>query len=182
MNTFTKKMMENALRVREQLGTIRNDEESLKKRRADLSDSAFQREMRAIAQRKADILSEGRKRSDGLYDAYQTAATKAYQLNPDDVTADAKLLNCGIAMNADDLTAMIARNADNLTMKQLIWRYAKEHKITDIQQEEHTLADELQAAEGIRNLYTSAVDRPAFPEYGSADFWESASDGMGDFE
>lgn len=57
---------------------------------------------------------------------------KANQLNPDDITDDIKLLQAGVALSADDLTALFDRNTGNNTMQKLISDFAKQHN-RDIQ-------------------------------------------------
>lgn len=49
------------------------------------------------------------------------------ELRGDQITEDARLLTCGIKLNANELERLFDRNAGNCTMQQIICRYAQEH-------------------------------------------------------
>jgi hypothetical protein len=53
-------------------------------------------------------------------------------LNPDEITDDIKLLNCGIPLKKNDIQAILERNKGNRTMTQLALRYCKENGMDDV--------------------------------------------------
>lgn len=76
-------------------------------------------ERKAEALRKVDILSTAQVKELKKYD----------QLNPKDITEDAKLLNLGVTLSEEDLTAIFDRNKGNSTMEKLIIKYSTQNNI-----------------------------------------------------
>lgn len=78
-----------------------------------------------IEKRKEAALSSAKE----LVEAYQEQLRKADELNPEEITPDANLFNIGVKLNARDIKAILSRNENNNTMKQLALRYAKENGV-----------------------------------------------------
>lgn len=64
------------------------------------------------------------------------------ELRGDQITDDARLLTCGIKLNAGELEKLFDRNAGNGTMQQIIWRYAQEQGLKDFRRTYHTHSSE----------------------------------------
>ena len=61
--------------------------------------------------------------------SYKAELIEDERLRASDLNEDVKLLNLGIKLNKGDIESMLARNAKNRTMTQLILRYADQNKI-----------------------------------------------------
>lgn len=48
-------------------------------------------------------------------------------LEAKEITEDTNLLNCGVTLNANEITALLDKNAGNYTMTTILLRYAEEH-------------------------------------------------------
>lgn len=88
----------------------------------------------------------------GLVDAYETDARREMELVPTDLTDDIRLLNAGIRLTENDLEAMLRRNAGNLTMQQILIRYAAENGIAIRQHGFPEFAGKLSAAQDMRGI------------------------------
>ena len=64
-----------------------------------------------------------------IVEAYEDTLRTADDLNPADITDDAKLFHVGVKLTVRDVEAILSRNKDNATMTQLALRYAEEHGI-----------------------------------------------------
>ena len=99
-----------------------------------------------------------------LCDDYQKKMYQADALNPEELTDDVKLLNAGITLNAKDINELLARNAGNATMEQIVLRYANEKSI-DLGKNPPVFAGhnrEIQAAEdlkGTARIYGRWIDK-----------------------
>lgn len=60
---------------------------------------------------------------------YTWQIEESYGLNPKDITPDVELLKTGVALNERDIDVLLHRSEDNLTMRTLITRYARDNKI-----------------------------------------------------
>ncbi len=73
----------------------------------------------------------------------------ANDLNPNDITDDAKLLNVGVTLSTSDLEKIFDRNQGNSTMERLIIDYAKQNSIELRRFHMMPNSDEIRTVEGI---------------------------------
>lgn len=112
----------------EQASKIKSDISSGNYTQACINESLMPKK-RSIERKMDDIRYKSTNDIRKMCDAYIEDLVKEDALNPDDFTADKDLLDSGIALKQNDITAMLDRNANNRTMTQYILRYCDAHKI-----------------------------------------------------
>ena len=146
-----------------------NDAEmnKLKENRGIYSENYFSQLQNEIRVKREDIVNNTRNKTADALDEYRDSIEKAYKLNGEDITPDAKLFNTGLKLTTEQLNDLSERYADNMTMSQLIENYAKENEIS-YQTRTKSKADALQLADALDNYMESVTDRPEY-----ADIWTS---------
>ena len=87
-----------------------------------------------------------------IADRYSVLYTRMDDLNPADITDDAKLFNLGVKLNARDIESILERNKGNATMTQLALRYAEQNDINV----DYSFTGHSQEVESMENLKSIA--------------------------
>lgn len=93
--------------------------------------------------------TEAMNKIQSLCDQQLAELRAANDLNPNDITDDAKLFNVGVTLSTSDLEKIFDRNQGNSTMERLILDYAKQNNLDLHRTHMMPNADEIKYVEGI---------------------------------
>ena len=111
--------------------------EEIDKLQADIDSGRFSNKANTensekIAKKRYEIRAKADETLSNVKKAVAAHCDKLYALDDlrgEDLTDDARLLNCGLKLTERDLIAILTRNANNNTMRQLVLRWADENNI-----------------------------------------------------
>lgn len=90
-------------------------------------DKVIRPEIAKLKRERETLRENATKKAGELAREYMDKQAALDEMRGDQITDDARLLTCGIRLNARELEKLFDRNAGNGTMQQIIYRYAHEH-------------------------------------------------------
>lgn len=127
----------------------------------------------------SQIIKDGKTKVMQMAGEYRAKLRDEFMPRAEDITTDAALFTSGIALTSDQLDVLAARYTDNRTMTQLIYDHAESRGIT-LSRHRVTEAEKASLADNLVSYYSSAMQRPYFPEWESDSYFEALTDGMED--
>jgi cell division septum initiation protein DivIVA len=118
---------EEIMPLRERAATLQTDIDSGRYSEATMSKD--REEIAAIRKQISEKADETLDTVRKTIKQHQEAVLALDDVRGEDLTPDAALLNCGVALTSRDVVKMLERNKGNNTMIQLVTRFAREHNI-----------------------------------------------------
>lgn len=117
------------------------------------------------------VIKSGKEQVAQMAEAYRAEVHAEFFPKGEDLTADAALFNSGFSLSASQLEELAEKYANNPTMTQLIYNYADLHKMP-VTKPRYSEVEKAALADTLLGYYSSAMQRPYFPEWESDSYFE----------
>lgn len=138
-----------------------------------------EREISTLKEERSRIVREGKEKVTQMADDYRARIREEFMPKPEDITADGALFTSGIILTESQLETLADRYADNMTMTQLIFDHAESRGI-HLHRQRATEKARTSIADNMLHYYSSAMQRPDFPEWESEEYFENLTGGAED--
>lgn len=163
---------------------VRKIDKLIKEMREMERDQVFTKEyvdgkIAELKSKRSQIIRDGKAQVMQMADNYHAKIREEFMPKAEDITADAALFTSGITLTPDQLDVLAERYAGNATMTQLVYDHAENRGIR-LNRHRVTEAEKAALATNLLGYYSSAMQRPDFPEWESDSYFEEITGGSED--
>ena len=160
---FTENIRTITLKALDELERADAEIKELESQRENYYKPRFDELMTEATSKRENIIASGRDSITKEISDFKARIKERYTPKGEEITADANLLNCGIALNENDIESLIDKYKNNNTMQRLLHEYASKNNL-NIDRKYIGEAEKSKAADEMINYYNSVMQRPEYSD------------------